>query len=482
MPPGTARGARGPWPDTSRGTRASAGRTRRRSVRPLPSQPPGVAPAVWAHGIRTARPIAPPTWNGICGRPWRWTAHPRLDEIELGDPRFFLRPDVDAAFARLRAESPIHRTRDLGEPRGPDFWSVTRYDDVRAVSRDFPPSTTHRTWSIEDYQRSGNSILHLDPPEHTRLRLIVNKGFTPRMVEQMADDVREPDARIPARRPTRRRRVRPRRRVRGPPPAPGDRALLGVPPTDEQWLIDSLVQTFGVSDPANNLPISERVRVMEELGAYAHELGRLRLDDPRDDLTTVLVNAEVEDDDGGRHRLQPGDYARFFSTLAAAGSETSRNGIAHGVLAPRPASRPAGRAAGRPRRRVPDRGGGDRPVLESGHAHAAQRRPRHRARRPTADRGRPGRDLVPLGQPRRERVRTAGALRRHPAPRTTTSGTAPVVRTSASAPTSPAWRSTSHWRSCTDGSPISPSPGSPSASRCVRSTASSTCRCRPRRT
>ena len=97
------------------------------------------------------------------------------------------------------------------------------------------------------------------------------------------------------------------------------------------WLLDCLVQAFGVSDPANGLPISERVRVMEELGAYAHELGRLRLDDPRDDLTTVLVNAEVEDDDGGRHRLQPGDYARFFSTLAAAGSETSRNGIAHGV-------------------------------------------------------------------------------------------------------------------------------------------------------
>jgi cytochrome P450 len=107
--------------------------------------------------------------------------------------------------------------------------------------------------------------------------------------------------------------------------------LLGVPESDEPWLLDCLVRTFGVSDPANGLPISERIRVMEELGAYAHELGRSRLDDPREDLTTVLVNAEVEDDDGARHRLLPGDYARFFSTLAAAGSETSRNGIAHGV-------------------------------------------------------------------------------------------------------------------------------------------------------
>ena len=159
----------------------------------------------------------------------------------------------------------------------------------------------------------------------------MNKGFTPRMVEQMAADVREPDARSLldglADRPE--FDLVDEFAVRLPLQVIA--ALLGVPPTDEQWLIDSLVQVFGVSDPANGLPISERVRVMEELGAYAHELGRLRLDQPRDDITTVLVNAEVEDDDGERHRLQPGDYARFFSTLAAAGSETSRNGIAHGV-------------------------------------------------------------------------------------------------------------------------------------------------------
>ena len=255
---------------------------------------------------------------------------PPLEEIALGDPTFFLRDDVDAAFARLRAESPVHRTRDLGVPAGPDFWSVTRYDDVRAVSRDFATYHNAPNMTIEDYERSGNSILHLDPPEHTRLRLIVNKGFTPRMVERMADEVRA-------------------RAVALLDPLVGcdefdlvDEfavqlplqvicGLLGVPRDDEPWLLNCLVRTFGVSDPSNHLPISERVRVMEELGAYAHELGRQRIDDPRDDLTTVLVHAEVEDEHGERHALAPGDYARFFSTLAAAGSETSRNGIAHGV-------------------------------------------------------------------------------------------------------------------------------------------------------
>ncbi len=255
---------------------------------------------------------------------------PPLDQIALGDPRFFARDDVDAAFARLRAESPIHRTQDLGEPAGPDFWSVTRYDDVRVVSRDHQTYTNAPNFVIEDYQRSGDSIFHLDPPEHTKVRLIVNKGFTPRMVERMADEVRA-------------------RAVALLDPLVSESefdlvdafaallplqvicGLLGVPDADEPWLLGSLVHLFGVADPANGLPISERVRVMEELGAYAHELGSARLDDPRDDLTTVLVNAEVEDEHGERHRLLPSDYTRFFSTLAAAGSETSRNAIAHGV-------------------------------------------------------------------------------------------------------------------------------------------------------
>ena len=56
---------------------------------------------------------------------------------------------------------------------------MTRYDDVRTVSRDLHTFHNAPNMTIEDYQRSGNSILHLDPPEHTQLRLVVNKGFTP---------------------------------------------------------------------------------------------------------------------------------------------------------------------------------------------------------------------------------------------------------------------------------------------------------------
>ena len=132
-------------------------------------------------------------------------------------------------------------------------------------------------------------------PSATKLRLIVNKGFTPRMVERMGDEVRARACAL----------LDPLVDADGYDlvgeyavllPLQVICGLLGVPESDEPWLLDCLVRTFGVSDPANGLPISERIRVMEELGAYAHELGRSRLDDPREDLTTVLVNAEVEDD------------------------------------------------------------------------------------------------------------------------------------------------------------------------------------------
>ena len=106
--------------------------------------PPGARRPVRAQA-NGADPGAPPTRTPRSAVDRGVADAPPLDEIELGDPRFFLRDDVDAAFARLRAESPVHRTRDLGVPPGPDFWSITRYDDVRTASRDHAPSTTRPT-------------------------------------------------------------------------------------------------------------------------------------------------------------------------------------------------------------------------------------------------------------------------------------------------------------------------------------------------
>ena len=87
------------------------------------------------------------------------------------------------------------------EPDGPGFWAVTRYDDVATINRD------HRIFSsavggvmIEDLPDLlvllQEQMLNMDPPRHTKLRLLVNKGFTPRMIGQLQDAIRSQCTRI----------------------------------------------------------------------------------------------------------------------------------------------------------------------------------------------------------------------------------------------------------------------------------------------
>ena len=115
-----------------RGTRASAGRTRRRPVRPLPSEPPGARWPVRAHAMGPSRErttdaaphavLASAQTDGVSD-PLLDLAPP-LDEIALGDPLFAATTSTPRSPA-CAPSRPIHRTQDLGEPAGPDFWSIT---------------------------------------------------------------------------------------------------------------------------------------------------------------------------------------------------------------------------------------------------------------------------------------------------------------------------------------------------------------------
>src|SRR6266436_3894840 len=116
-----------------------------------------------------------------------------LDEINPGSFDFWLRDDVDGALARLRRERPIawHQHPDSG--RG--FWSLTRFDDIVTASRDWETFSSAYGIQVltdpEDTDRIGiRSMISTDPPKHTKLRSIVNRGFTPRMVAKAEDSVR----------------------------------------------------------------------------------------------------------------------------------------------------------------------------------------------------------------------------------------------------------------------------------------------------
>ena len=97
-----------------------------------------------------------------------------------------------ATFDRLRAESPVFWTE---ETEGSGFWSILRYDDALAVSRDVATFTSSKGIRLEEMDEEETqarlTMMELDPPEHTRYRRLVSKGFTRRSVESYEEQIRE---------------------------------------------------------------------------------------------------------------------------------------------------------------------------------------------------------------------------------------------------------------------------------------------------
>ena len=117
------------------------------------------------------------------------TVH-RRPGLTLTAPGFFLRPDYFEVLAPLRRHSPVHRTDD-------GLLAVSRYEDVRAISRDPTRFVSGRGVLVNDPLRDPEgtvqntlSILHLDPPLHAAYRTLVNRQFTPRAVDRLADSIR----------------------------------------------------------------------------------------------------------------------------------------------------------------------------------------------------------------------------------------------------------------------------------------------------
>jgi cholest-4-en-3-one 26-monooxygenase len=96
-------------------------------------------------------------------------------------------------FASLRGRDPYWQD----EPGGPGFWNFTRYDDVVRINKDNQTFSSHRGTALmtemppDQLEQQRMMMLNMDPPMHTRYRLLVNKGFTPRMVGQLEDNIRE---------------------------------------------------------------------------------------------------------------------------------------------------------------------------------------------------------------------------------------------------------------------------------------------------
>jgi cytochrome P450 len=264
-----------------------------------------------------------------------------VDEIHLGDPELWVRPDREGWFAKLRAEKPVSfhdepvPPPEVPFPQGPGFWAVTRYADVMQVSRDpdtfhSAPSSTIGDLPAEIAEWLG-SMINMDAPKHTKLRLIVNRGFTPRQIAKVEESVRVQAVEIVD-------RVAPMgscdfvTEIAAALPLQIICDMMGIPREDTQQIFAWTNVILGVGDPEYTQSFEDLMAAGMGLFQYGLSLAEDRLQNPRDDITTSLMQAEIEDDEG-RHKLTPGELGSFFLLLVAAGNETTRNAISHGMYA-----------------------------------------------------------------------------------------------------------------------------------------------------
>ena len=224
--------------------------------------------------------------------------------------------DPYETWRRLRDEAPLYRNDRY------DFWGLSRFADVEAAHRDAKTfcsghGTVLELMSADPYP--GGQMIFMDPPDHTRLRTLVSRAFTPRRVEALEDRIRELSADFLD-------------RLSGRDsfdyvqefavylPSMVISSLLGVPLEDQEWLRKLIDQVFHI-EPGVGMVNDVSLTAQIEINTYIRSQLEECLAHPRDDMLTDLSVAEIVDD-GVTRKLTLAEAADFANLLISAGTET----------------------------------------------------------------------------------------------------------------------------------------------------------------
>jgi len=262
----------------------------------------------------------------------------RLDDIDLSDYALYRGGFPHDVFTLLRREAPVWRHPDTDVLRAGDagpFWVLTRHDDLRRVNRDTETFTAYDGAQIRDTaeNRKGKMLISMDGPPHTRLRRLVSRGFTPRMLDTLEDHLRWRTGTILDDVRARDGQVDLVTDLAGLLPLHVIADIIGIPEPERAPVFDGTNTILRAFDPNGGVGLDERLATERRLFEYASAFNAAKRDAPADDIWSELVRAEVVDDDGAPTRLTDHELDLFFFLLAAAGSETTRNAISLGFLA-----------------------------------------------------------------------------------------------------------------------------------------------------
>lgn len=273
------------------------------------------------------------------------------ERLSLSTPEPFQDPAVaHDIFTRLRAEEPVAW---CPEPwGGPGFWSITRYDDIQAISKlpqvfssdgrrggiTLPDEkmlsnraralgrSTEPAQELSAFE-GGRSMITMDPPEHNQHRGMVAPGFRPQVLAALVPRIRERAAVILDALGAQ-GECEFVSSVAAELPIQMLAELFAAPQEDRHKLFQWSNLVIGGEDPDLQLPREQIVGAFMEMAAYAMQLHQARSEQPGDDLISMLVRTRV---DG--QPMSVADYLSAFVLLVVAGNETTRNSISGGVLA-----------------------------------------------------------------------------------------------------------------------------------------------------
>jgi cholest-4-en-3-one 26-monooxygenase len=257
--------------------------------------------------------------------------------FDFTDPGIYAeRLPVDE-LAELRKAAPIWwNEQPIGRGGFDDggYWVVSKHKDVKEVSLRSDVFSSlqntaiprYRTGATRDHIEMGRFVLlNMDAPHHSRLRKIISRGFTPRAIGRLQDDLNERAQRI-AKSAAAQASGDFVEQVSCELPLQAIAGLIGVPLEDRKKLFDWSNQMIGDEDP-EFAHIDARAASAELIG-YAMQLAARKAKEPGHDIVTTLIEADI---DG--HKLSDDEFGFFVVLLAVAGNETTRNSITQGMMA-----------------------------------------------------------------------------------------------------------------------------------------------------
>jgi cytochrome P450 len=290
---------------------------------------------------------------------------PPADTLALVDPATYEQGPPFGLLRRLRAEAPVTWVEEPalhGQAAGPGFWLVLRHADVERVLRD---PATFSSWlgatqvrDAADLAWVRRMMLNTDPPDHSRLRRLLSRSFTPRAVAALTASIEATAAGLVERMVAGEGRCDFARDVAADLPLLTLADVLGVPAEDRWLLFDWSNRVIGWQDPDyatsavfdgtggtamarealalrpapgpdGRMPDPRTRAGMPDLYAYARLLAEEKRRSPGSDVMSVLL-AQV-DEDGGQ--VSPEEFENLFWLFAVAGNETLRNGLPGGLVA-----------------------------------------------------------------------------------------------------------------------------------------------------